>query len=183
MSCICGTSTVLLSHPQARLDHCCWQRSLVLASHVLRGGMQDLVLHCLAAALLIWTLVAAEASGCFCRVLIVALILTCLWVRSSHPLWVRSSHPLWVRSFLPAVGPLFSTRCGSALCFSSSLRCSSKLLGLLVVLVCPSRSRRARRSHWRTVCLCAACSLTCCAWCAGVTSLRARRCLAQVRSG
>ena len=25
------------------------------------------------------------------------------------------SYPLWVRSFLPAVGPLFSTRCGSAL--------------------------------------------------------------------
>ena len=62
---------------------------LVLTSHVLHGGMRDLVLHCLAIKLLIWTLVAAAASGCFCRVLIVALILTC-----PHPLWVRSFHPL-----------------------------------------------------------------------------------------
>ena len=48
-------------------------------------------------------MVAASASGWFCRVLVLALNLAC-----SHPLWVRSSHPLWVRSFLPAVGPLFS---------------------------------------------------------------------------
>ena len=98
----------LLSHPQARLDHCCRQRRLdrlllrssdvsdarlVLTSHVLHGKMRDLVLHCLAIKLLIWTVVAAAASGCFCRVLIVALILTCF-----HPLRVRSFHPLWVRS-------------------------------------------------------------------------------------
>ena len=105
------------SHPQARLDRCCRQRRsdslllrssdvsearLVLIYHVLHGGMRDLVLHCLAIKLLIWTVVAAAASGCFCRVLIVALILTCfhpLWVRSFHPLWVRSFHPLWVHSF------------------------------------------------------------------------------------
>ena len=67
---------------------------LVLTSYVLHGGMRDLVLHCLAIKLLIWTVVAAAASGCFCQVLIVALILTC-----SHPLKVRSFHPLWVRSF------------------------------------------------------------------------------------
>ena len=81
--------------------------------------------------------------------------------------------------FSPAVGPLFSTRCGSALFYSSSLWCSSKLVGLLVVLVCPSH--RARRPlSWRTVGLCAACSLTCCAWFAGLTSLLARRRPAQV---
>ena len=92
----------LLSRPQARLDCCCRQRRsdrlflrgsdvsevrLVLASHVLHDGMRDLVLHCLAAKLLIWTSFAAEASGCFCRELIVALDLPC-----SHPLWVRSFH-------------------------------------------------------------------------------------------
>ena len=91
----------LLSRPHARLDCCCRQRGsdrlflrggdvsevrLVLAPHVLHGGMRDLVLHCLAAKLLIWTLFAAEASGCFCREFIVAL------------------GPL----FSPAVGPLFS---------------------------------------------------------------------------
>ena len=145
----------LLSHAQARLDRCCRQRRsdrlplrgsdvsevrFVLTSHVLHGGMRDLVLHCLAIKLLIRTVVAAAASGCFCRVLIVALILTCF-------------HPLWGPLFSPAVGPLF---------ISSPLWCSSKLLGLLVVFVC--LSRRARRSHWRTVRLCAACSLTCCAW-------------------
>ena len=128
--------TVLLSHSQARLDRCCRQRGsdclllrgsdvsevrLVLTSHVLHSGMRDLVLHCLAIKLLIWTLVAAAASSCFCRVPTVALILTCLWVRS----------------FLP--------RCGFALFCSSSLWCSSKLLRLLAVLVCPSR--RARHSH------------------------------------
>ena len=109
----------LLSRPQARLDCCCRQRRsdrlflrgsdvsevrLVLASFVLRGGMRDLVLHCLAATLLICTLFAAEASGCFCPEFIVALELPSfhpLWVRSFHPLWVRSFHPLWVRSFHP----------------------------------------------------------------------------------
>ena len=102
-SCQCHASVVLdslLSHPQARLDRCCRQRGsdrlllrssdvsevrLVLTSHVLHCGVRDLVLHCLAIKLLLWTLVAAAASGCFCRVLIVALILAC-----SHPLWVRS---------------------------------------------------------------------------------------------
>ena len=73
------------------------------------------------------------------------------------------------------MGPLTSTRCLSALFCSSSLWCSSKLLGLLVVLVCPSR--RVRRSH-----LCAACSHTCCAWFAALTSLLARRRPAQVIS-
>ena len=115
----------LLSRPQGRPDCCCRQRRsdrlflrgsdvsevcLVLASHVLHGGMRDLVLHCLAANLLIWTLFAAEASGCFCREFIVALDLPCfhpLWVRSFHPLWVRSFHPLWVRALF--------THCGSAL--------------------------------------------------------------------
>ena len=99
----------LLSRPQARLDCYCRQRRsdrlflrgsdvsevrLVLASHVLCGGMRDLVLQCLAAKLMVWTLFAAEASGCFCREFFVALDLPC-----SHPLWVRSFHPLWVRSF------------------------------------------------------------------------------------
>ena len=96
-----------LSHPHARLDCCCRQRRsdrlflrgtdfsearLVLASHVLYGGIRDLVLHCPAIE----------------RVLIVALTLAC-----SHPLWVRS-----FLFFLPGVGPHFSvllTRCGSAL--------------------------------------------------------------------
>ena len=96
----------LPSRPQARLDCCCRQRRsdrlflrgsdvsevrLVLASHVLHGGLRDLVLHCLAAKLLIWTLFAAEASGCFCRESTVALDLPC-----SHP----------------AVGPLFSPAVG-----------------------------------------------------------------------
>ena len=86
----------LLSRPQARLDCCRRQRGsdrlllrgsdvsevrLVLASHVLHGGKRDLVLHCLAAKLLIWTLFAAEASGCFCREFIVAPDLP-----FSHPL-------------------------------------------------------------------------------------------------
>ena len=83
------------------------------------------------------------------------------------------SHPLWVRSFL--------ARCGSALFYSSSLWCSSELLGLLDVLVCPSR--RARRFlSWRTVRLCTACALTCCASSAGLTSFLARRRPAQVIS-
>ena len=79
--------------------------------------MRDLVLHCLAIKLLIWIVVAAAASVCFCRELIVALILICLWVRSFHtrcgsalftPAVGRLfSHPLWVGSF--------HTRCGSAL--------------------------------------------------------------------
>ena len=142
MSCTCGTSTVFFRVPQARLDCCCRQRRsdrlflrgsdvsevrLVLASHVLHSGMRDLVLQCLAAKLMIWTLFAVEASGCFCREFILALDLPC-----SHPLWVRSFHPLWVRSF-----------------HFFSHWCSSKLLGLLVVFDC--LSRRARRSRWRTV--------------------------------
>ena len=72
----------LLLHLQARFDRCCRQsRSLlrgsddselrlVLTSHVLHGGMRDLVLHCMAIKLLIWTVVDGAASGCFCRVLI-----------------------------------------------------------------------------------------------------------------
>ena len=67
--------------------------------------MRDLVLHCLAAKLLIWTLFAAEALGCFCREFIVTLDQPC-----SHPLWVRSSHPLWARSFRWDFA-LFSTVC------------------------------------------------------------------------
>ena len=45
------------------------------------------------------------------------------------------------------------------------------------------RSRRRTSSlSWRTVRLCTACSLTCCAWCAGLTSFLARRRPAQVIS-
>ena len=95
MSCICGTSAVffrilklVLIAAVGNADRISEAR-LVLTSYVLHGGMRDLVLHGLSIKLLIWTVVAA-ASGCFCRVLIVAVILTCLWVR---------------------VGPLFSTRC------------------------------------------------------------------------
>ena len=66
---------------------------LVLTSHVLPCGKRDLVLHCLAIKLLIWTVVAAAAWGRSCRELIVALILTCF-------------HPLWSALF---------TRCGSAM--------------------------------------------------------------------
>ena len=94
---------------------------------------------CLAAKLLTWTLLAAEASGCFCREFIVALDLPC-----SH----RSC------------GSALFTRCGSAL-FISSLWCSSKLLGLLVVFDC--LSRRAGRCRWRTVRLLHA-------WFSGLTS-------------
>ena len=111
MSCTCGTSTVFFrvlklvviavvgKHRSDRLflrGSDVSEVRHVLASHVLYGGMRDLVLQCLAAKLMIWTLFAAEASGCFCREFIVALDLPC-----SHPLWVRSFHP-------PAVGPLFS---------------------------------------------------------------------------
>ena len=142
MSCTCGTSTVFFrvlklvviavvgKHRSDRLflrGSDVSEVRHVLASHVLYGGMRDLVLQCLAAKLMIWTLFAAEASGCFCREFIVALDLPC-----SHPLWVRSFHPLWVRSF-----------------HFFSLWCSSKLLGLLVVFDC--LSRRARRCRWRTV--------------------------------
>ena len=142
MSCTCGTSPVFFrvlklvviavvgKHRSDRLflrGTDVSEARLVLASHVLYGGMRDLVLQCLAAKLMIWTLFAAEASGCFCREFIVALDLPC-----SHPLWVRSFHPLWVRSF-----------------HFFSLWCSSKLLGLLVVFDC--LSRRARRCRWRTV--------------------------------
>ena len=103
MSCTCGTSTVffrvlklVLIAVVGNVDQIVLflfvvatssEVRLVLASHVLHDGMRDLVLHCLAAKLLIWTLFAAEASGCFCRELIVALDLPC-----SHPLWVRSFH-------------------------------------------------------------------------------------------
>ena len=101
----------LLSHPQPRLDCCCQQRRsdrlllcssdvsevrLVLASRVPHGGMRDLVLHCLTIKLLIWTLFAAEASGCFCRVLVLAF---------------RAGSAL----FSPAVGPLLSLWCSSKL--------------------------------------------------------------------
>ena len=72
---------------------CFFLKEMLRASHVLYGGIRDLVLHCLAAKLLIWTSFAADTSGCFCRGLIVALDLPC-----SHPLWVRSFHALWVRS-------------------------------------------------------------------------------------
>ena len=111
-------------HPQARLDRCCRQRRsdclllrsndvsevrLVLTSHVLHGGMRDLVLHCLAIKLLIWTVVAAAASGCFCRVLIVALILTCF-------------HPLWVRSFHFFFTPVLVKAAGTSRCFRLSAR-------------------------------------------------------------
>ena len=87
--------------------------------------------------------------------------------------------------FSPAVGPLFSfllTRCGSALFYPLWVRSFRHFGACWVCWDFFCLSRRARRSHWRTVRLCAACSLTCCAWFAGLTSLRARRCRAQVRS-
>ena len=126
----------LLSRPQGRPDCCCRQRRsdrlflrgsdvsevcLVLASHVLHGGMRDLVLHCLAAKLLIWTLFA------------IGLFLSRVHRRAGPALFSSAVGPL----FSPAVGPLFS------------LWCSSKLLGLLFVFDC--LSRRARRSRWQTV--------------------------------
>ena len=162
MSCTCGTSTVFFrvlklvviavvgKHRSDRLflrGSDVSEVRHVLASHVLYGGMRDLVLQRLAAKLMIWTLFAAEASGCFCREFIVTLDLPCshpLWVRSFHPLWVRSFHPLWVRSF-----------------HFFSLWCSSKLLGLIVVFDC--LSRRARRLSL------ANCSLAA-AWFSGLTS-------------
>ena len=91
----------------------------------------------------------------------------CCRQRRSDRLLLRGSDVSEVRLVLTSRSALL-TRCGSALFISSSLWCSSKLLGLLVVFVC--LSRRARRSHWRTVRLCSACSLTCCAWSAGLTS-------------
>ena len=156
----------LLLHLQARLDRCCRQRRsdrlllrgsdvsemrLVVTSHVLHGGMRDLVLHCLAIKLLIWTLVAAAASGCFCRVLIVALILTC-----PHPLWVRSFHPLQIRSSHFFFTLVLVKAAGTSRCFRLS------------VAPCTTFSRR-------TVRLCAACSMTCCALSAGLTSLCSSR--------
>ena len=48
---------------------------------------------CLAIKLLIWIVVAAAASGCFCRVLIVA-------PDSDLSVGPLFSHPLWVCSFL-----------------------------------------------------------------------------------
>ena len=53
---------------------------------------------------MIWTLFAAEASGCFCREFIVTLDLPC-----SHPLWVRSFHSGAGRSCWDF--SLFSTVC------------------------------------------------------------------------
>ena len=97
---------------------------LVLTSHVMHGGMRNLVLHCLAVKLLIWTVVTAAASGCFCRVLIVALILTCfhpLWVRSFHPLLVRSFLPLLVRSFHFFFTPVLVKAAGTCCCFRLSV--------------------------------------------------------------
>ena len=60
---------------------------------------------------------------------------------------------MWVRSFVLFFTPVLVKAAGTSLLFSSV---------------------RARRSHWRTVRLCAACSLTCCAWFAGLASLRAQ---------
>ena len=165
-SCQCRASVVLdslLSHPQARLDRCCRHRRsdrlllrrsdvsevrLVLTSRVLHGGMRDLVLHCLAVKLLIWTVVAAAAPGCFCRVLIVALILTCF-----HPLWVPLFPPVVVPLFSPAVGPLFSfllhsgarRSCWDFSLFSSVCRAVHDVLsGGLFACVQHAQSRAAR---------------------------------------
>ena len=82
----------------------------------------------------------------------------------------------------PAVGPLFSVLLHPLCPLLSVLFHSGACWGcwgLLVVLVCPSRPAR-RSLSWRTVRLCTACSLTCCAWFAGLTSLLARRRPAQV---
>ena len=103
MSCTCGTSTVffrvlklVLIAVVGNVDQIVLflfvvatssEVRLVLASHVLHDGMRDLVLHCLAAKLLIWTLFAAEASGCFCRELIVALDLPCSHSRCGSALF------------------------------------------------------------------------------------------------
>ena len=147
----------LLSHPQARLDHCCRQRRLdrlllrssdvsearfVLTSHVLHGGMRDLLLHCPAIKLLIWTVVAAAASGCFCRVLIVALILTCF-----HPLWVHSFQPLWVRSshFFTLV---LVKAAGSSRCFRLSVAPCTTFSLANCSLVCSMLTRVLRVVCW-----------------------------------
>ena len=166
MSCTCGTSTVFFrvlklvviavvgKHRSDRLflrGSDVSEVRHVLASHVLYGGMRDLVLQCLAAKLMIWTLFAAEASGCFCREFIVALDLPC-------------SHPLWV---LTRCGSALFTRCGSAL----FTRCGSALF--------ISSHSGARQSCWdfslfSTVCRAVRLSLANCslaaAWFSGLTS-------------
>ena len=160
----------LLPRPQGRPDCCCRQRRsdrlflrgsdvsevrLVLASHVLHGGMRDLVLHCLAAKLLIWTLFAAEVHRRAVSVESSSSRWTCL---CSHPLWVRSFHPLWVRALF--------TRCGSAL-FSPAVGPRSFHSG-------------ARQSCWDFVLFSTVCRVVrdvlagelfaCCAWFSGLTS-------------
>ena len=107
--CRASVGSRLLSYPQARLDHCCQERRsdrlllrsgdvsevrLDLISHVLHSGMRHLVLH----YLVIKLVVVAAVSDCFCRVLIVSLILSCL---------IRCGSALLIRCGI-AVGPLFS---------------------------------------------------------------------------
>ena len=92
MSCTCGTLTVFFRVLKLVLIAVVGDMDQIVCFFVVMTSRRC-VLSCLAAKLLIWTLFAAEASGCFCREFVVALDLPC-----SQPLWVRSSHPLWVRS-------------------------------------------------------------------------------------
>ena len=140
-SCLCRASVVprqSSAHPQPRLGCCCRQRRsdrLFLRSNDVSEvptsrttGCEILFSTVSPSTSMIWTAVAAAASGCFCRVLIVALKLAfslALWVPSFDP----SFHPLWVRSF-----QFFSTLVQCLGCW-----------GLFVVLVCPSRP--APRAH------------------------------------
>ena len=116
---------------------------MFLTSHVLHGGMRDLVLHCLAIKLLIWTVVAAAASGCFCRVLIVALILTCF-----HPLRARSFHPLWVRSFHFFFTPVLVKAAGTSRCFRLSVAPCTTFSLASCSLVCSMLTRVLRVVCW-----------------------------------
>ena len=107
----------LLSRPQALLD-CCFRGSevsevrLVLAPHVLHGGMRDLVLHCLAAKLLIWTLLPLKHRA----------------------VSVESSSSRWICFVLTRCGSALFTRCGSAGVILL-LKAASSLSGLPLVRV------------------------------------------------
>ena len=119
-----------------------------------------------------WTVVAAAASGWFCRVLFVALNLAC-------------SYPLSVRSFL--------TRRWSALFSSSSLWCLSKAAGDFSLFSSVRRTLHdvlmALHELLRGELFARARSSTCCAWLLGLPGttlslppLRSHRCPAPVRS-
>ena len=135
----------LLSHPQARLDRCCRQRR---SDRLLLRGASCSGLSRPAR----WnTRYCSPLSrhrtvdlDCSRRLQRRAVSVECssftLTLACSRPLWVRTSHPLWVRSFL-----FFSTLVLVGAAGDFSLYSS-----------CPSRP--PRRSHWRTVRLCAACS-------------------------